>query len=226
MLRCVHCRRLLEASPEEMPPICPFCGRDPSTVDESSQWVPIARVTSLAEVGFFVERLEGESIESRVDELEDFDAVSGLWEKAFVIRVPQDHGQRAVSIFRSELSETSESEDDFGEAPAATDDEGRSVWIPLVLILVAGGLVYLAARGRSPMPAEKRADRRQPTLWQALSESEEVFQTERRPGKEHRSLRYDKRRRVLRLDEDLDGDGRVDRRREFKQGVLVEDRRN
>ena len=222
MIRCAHCQSVIEATEEGPPPLCPNCGLDPAPNDGESDWVSIARFTGIAEVGYFADRLEMEKIDCRVEDRDDFDAISGHWDKTFVLRVPTPQSERALRAVRAELADSPDANEVVNRIPAV-DDESRTVWMPVMLMLMAGGLLYLAGRARGPAAAVERPNRDAPTLWRALSEGDEVFRSGHE--RDERTLRYDKRRGVFWLEEDTDGDGRIDRRRAYRNGLLIEDQR-
>jgi hypothetical protein len=61
----------------------------------------------------------------------------------------------------------------------------------------------------------------QDMLWQALSQSGETFVSEGPPGARRYRLHFDARTNRIEIAEDIDGDGRYDRRRAYERGRLI-----
>jgi len=180
-----------------------------------TEWVSIARLANLAEVGYFEDVLVGADIELRVQEHDDFDAVAGNWQRVYVIQVPLDQGQSASELIDDYLRRSAALVD--GEtADEASRERPMSLWKPFALVLLASGLVYLAVQAGNPRQGPRAAKEKDMSrLWDVLIETDGVLRDK------HRQLRYDRLHRRLIIDDDLDGDGRFDLRREFVNGREV-----
>ena len=98
--------------------------------------------------------------------------------------------------------------------------------IPPRLVLIAGGLAATWVRGCSEPPvAQQPGSHPREQLWQALSESKRPMTTPAALVAPHRRLSYDAQRHRFVLEEDTDGDGVHDRRREFYEDGSARDRR-
>lgn len=226
MSRCGKCQFLFSV---HQPPlsVCPRCGADQAASDEAEPWSSIARLTDLAEVGYFADILENEGITTRVRQHDEFSALDGSWRAIFIVQVPSERSSQAAR-FLGEVHEqtTDETVDSDGEpAPltTASTDHGRTTmaaawWKPVVFVLIASGLfsiVRQVGRGapEKPLPG--------PSLWDALLETDQVFASDANPNDRGRRLVTDRRSRTIWLHEDTDGDGRSDRVRCFREGRLV-----
>jgi len=219
---CPTCRREL---PDAVS-VCPACGSPIETPDEDDGWVTVARVNNLAESGYFADLLAAREIESQVEQFDDFSAVDGSWQRTYVIRVRQADGQSSADAIQEELARAG-SDEDAGEFSTPTPSDFSPVaWMPLALMLIAGGLLYWNSRGgRLPGPERIRQVERSDALWRALTASEHPLIERNGAGDPQRTLHYDEQSDMLILDEDLDGDGLFDRRREFQRGRLIRETR-
>src|SRR5262245_29666 len=86
MVSCPDCRSPLPAWTEPIPEFCPRCGAELQPSD-GERWVAIARVTNLAELGFFEDLLLERGIESRLVDDDNFDALHGVWRGCYAIWV-------------------------------------------------------------------------------------------------------------------------------------------
>lgn len=224
MRHCHQCGFPLSESSDHAAVVCAQCGQTSEPTPQGPAWTSIARVSSLADVGYFEDLLSSDEIDCRVHERDDFSAVDGTWQKTYVVQVPEHVATRAVERLRGEIAETEDvpaaAYDAYGSA--SNEDTGPALWKPLALILLAGGLVYMAGRS-GPLAAGKAPQRHEPagSLWNALTESDIVLKGEGDAGQGRRALRYDPIRERLILEVDTNGDGRFDRRREFRSGRLV-----
>jgi len=181
-------------------------------------WSPIARLTNLADAGFFEQVLDEADVPVRIDMRDDFNALAGHWQPIYVIQVPKESASQAIELVQGRLQEDSDSIDVDqaigGEAPAASESGGWPLWRPFALMLVAAGLVYFAVRAQLPR-AGRAAPRERDPVWDVLAESAEELSSK------HRVVRYDPDDDVLIVIDDLDGDGHMDLRREYSDGELV-----
>ncbi|MFV2067871.1 MAG: hypothetical protein ACC645_12925 [Pirellulales bacterium] len=97
---------------------CPRCGHDLSAIDaggglrsqvESPEqaerdWVPVARITGLAEAGFLEDLLQDRQIPSRVRQWDDFSALDGSWSTIYIMQVPAEHAGPATAAIGEELA--------------------------------------------------------------------------------------------------------------------------
>lgn len=209
---------MVEIEPLASEAVCASCREAAAAGDGETAWTSLARVASLAEVGYFEDVLSREKIETRVHERDDFDAIGGLWHQTYVVQVAAADADEARRIVQGELDATANDQDLGDEGPSTFQ---RAVWF----VLVASGLAYFGGRAiwrddRHAAP-EPPAARQQPTLWNALTETDQPWESPARNGEPARRLQYDSQRRVLLLDEDTNQDGTLDRRRVFHHGQLV-----
>ena len=218
MLRaCDRCGQRFESPMLSDHRMCAACVDSASETD----WVSVARVSSLAEVGYFEDLLGRQQIEAQVHQREDFDAVAGLWHPTFVVQVPRPRAETAIALMQQELATDSALHANDGETVWSTLQ--RSAWF----MLLASGLVYFA--GRTMMhgapaadPPVRAIDEAGPaSLWEALMETDSLWVSPGQNGQPARQLRYDTQQRLLWLEEDTNGDGEVDRHRVFQNGVLL-----
>ncbi|MCO6453843.1 MAG: hypothetical protein J5I93_00895 [Pirellulaceae bacterium] len=206
---------------------CPQCRRElpGESAAESAgaviDWAPVARLSHLAEVGFFADGLEAAGIATNVHQQQEFSALDGRWTMQFILRVPRGELQRAAQLLRDEVA-ASEDPDAASEPHAEFTGAGASrprSWAPLLLVLVAGSLAYVAGRGGWAQPRQHLAP---DPLRRALSESEEPLLGGTGPdGQPGRILRYDANSDSIILADDLDGDGRFERQRRFRLDSLA-----
>lgn len=222
MITCYHCRRMLDSERLASLGRCPYCESD--LYDSNGPtWTSVARVASLAEVGYFEDLLAAAGIETAIHEREDFDAVSGIWNRSYVVQTSAEQAEEAVRLIQQELDATDA--EDRSELPGEYDPSS-SLRRSMALVLVAGGLAYWGGKGameavREPARAQPVAAQQAGALWRALSESEQPLVATQGAAGPQRVLRYDRQRNALYLEEDLNGDGRYDRRRAFRDGELV-----
>jgi hypothetical protein len=228
MSRCEKCQYPFSDG-EPPPSFCPRCGTERSVGQGEGQWVSIARLSDLAEVGYFADVLESDGIATRVRQHDEFSAVDGSWKSIFILQVTPDCSSKAARQLREVLDRTSDDPQEVGAEGAVVDrlslddpsDAGTTaLWKPVVLILIAGSLFYTTR-------SVNRADRKHPpsssALWDALTESDRVLSTGTAPGQPGSRLLIDRRSRTVLLQEDFNGDGRSDRTRCFRDGELVGD---
>jgi hypothetical protein len=211
---------------------------------------PIARFVNAAEGGFFAHELSLKAqcpVELRSEE--DYDALAGLWTTRFLLCVPARCAEEAT-VALAELVERSEHEDFLDTRPlplrdvpeltgpigrwdvddfaadrfgAAAGGEGPVVhWVPIVLTLAAGSMMFWGFRKlneappRPPLPAGHRTG-----LWESLSTSEgRVWVQLDRQGRAVRELEVDAEAGVAVIREDRDGDAAFDHTRRLHRDEL------
>lgn len=224
MPTCPFCQRRLQPLAGHAAGPCPYCGETLPDKTTAPRLVSVARLTNLAEVGYFADLLAGEGIEAIVHQRDDFDAISARWEKTFVLQVDEERAEEAVAFLEQESRSAG------GDEAGALDYDpldvaagGASLWKPVVLALMAGGLAYWGSRGVLNHVPRADPGRGRPLLWEALAEIEGPLYTPGGAGRARYELRYDRQLGRLLLDEDINGDGRFDRQRAFRRGRLVYD---
>lgn len=209
--------------------MCPYCGEELTgdAVDDSMR--SVARISSLAEVGYFENVLHDAGIDAEVQEHEDFNAIGGEWSRTYVLRVAAARADEAVQLLEEALTSTSEPD----EPSLFTRHADSSQWVAAGVfgLLVCGLMFLLVAAGDNRAAWPWKDDERlkdsaagpAPALWRALAEDKTPL-TDAREGKlARRKLYYDEHRDVLLLEEDFDGDGRIDRTRGFRgAGVILD----
>jgi hypothetical protein len=227
---CKYCRQRFTTVSWEEHATCPHCGEEITQdgVDDSMR--SVARVSSLAEVGYFEDVLSAAGIDAQVHEHDDFNAVSGSWNRTYVVRVETSRADEAVQLLETALASTADPDE-----PVSTKEEGYSRFVAGgVFFLLLGGLMFLllAAGGRHQRwPWEEEAFREDepaaghpPALWRALAEDDAPLTDARDGSHPRRRLYYDDHGDILMLEEDFNGDGRIDRTRGFRGAGIVIDR--
>jgi hypothetical protein len=218
-MHCSRCGRLLTLENRYAP--CPGCGYEAATVP-TTPWKSIARLSNLAEAGFYADYLEGEGFAARVHHRQDYSALDSTWATSFELQVVADQVTSALAAMRQglELHEDGDPSDgpsmgDWQREPrghreprhAEVTEEKQirsrsSSLPPLVWVLVAGGLAYTLGRsGIGPS-----GHREQDVILHAIRHSS-PFISEPAEGSPRRCLRYDQLRREFVLEEDQNGDG-------------------
>ena len=212
MKLCPHCHTEISPTPSE------------ATDVDASRWTSIARLTNLAETGYFADLIQADEVPTNIVQHSEFDAVDGSWRTIYLLQVPDDKAADAAESLKREL-ELAEEESgrswhrDGGHAERRS---GGASWKPVVLILVAGGLAFYAGRfgvDRRPPPARPAQDE----LDSALNDLPPGIEFQSDEGGVRRRLTFDRDNRALFLEEDIDRDGRWDRLRMYRQGELVTD---
>lgn len=204
MPRCPACRRAFHTPLDNLPEFCPLCGEPLDATPPGDEWVAIARVTNLAEVGFFDDLLARHEVPCHVEASDQYDALGGAWRPTFVLRVMQADVERAIALVDRELAETA-GDEPVGE-PASTN---ALRWIALALL--AGGLAY---GGRTIWAAVAKPPRAA-NLWETVRAIDQPLLGVDPDGNPRRVLWFDHASQTFVLDEDVSGDGRLDTRRRF-----------
>ena len=212
-------------------------------VESDEPMVTIAQFRNAAEAGYFAhELLRDADIPAVVTMDESFDALTGFWSTRFVLAVAEEFSETALLCLQR-LSEHSEpddkpfdsefDDDEFNDSMAnnnwmqqssdvMTSDvaaQSNVNWVPIVLTLAAGSIVFWGVRTMNAKPRAQAAvagERNQPDVWKMLSTPERPWVQQLEKGR--RELRFDSARREGILYEDLDGDGQFEtkiRIREF-----------
>jgi hypothetical protein len=227
MMQCSRCGRQLTLDDRHAP--CPGCGQTVSS-ESVAPWKSIARLSNLAEAGFYADYLEGEGFAARVHHRHDYSALDSTWMTSFELQVPADQTKLAHAALQQGLelheddglagAEAAEWEaesphrlrrESRGGGGDEVETRARSTVLPsLVWVLVAGGLAYTL--GRSGFGASGPAA--QEVILEVIRHSS-PFISEPAEGNPRRCLRYDPHRREFVLEEDRNGDGVWDRQWRF-----------
>lgn len=246
-------------------PDCPFCGRplDESSLVEPSfesvgdcephqmsvaayeqtastdgdRLAPIARFESAAEAGYFChELMDRESLPVTIAIDENFDAVSGRWWTHYVLRVPEEMAETAITALQVLLDESQGDQGnhhqeilegaDAIEPPSNASEERFEIfdcagefdagglgvnWVPIILTLAAGSVAFwgfrkLQDQGRPPIAAAP-AGRDQRDLRDALSRHGGTWIQQSGNAGGVRHLRYEPDQKTVIIREDGEGDG-------------------
>jgi hypothetical protein len=198
--------------------ICPGCLEDEPAENEE-KGIAIARFQSGAEAGYFADELTRETgIEADVLVREKFDAVHAVWTVDYILQVAPLHVPEATRSLQLLVDATG---DDAGEESQkrTITDLPAGVWVPLILTLAAGsiacfGIEHLDHRPR-PAALVVGDGRKPPELWEILGATHGAWVQQLEGGRGVRRLTIDSDRRSAILEEDHDGDGRIDREWEF-----------
>ena len=204
--------------------VCPECQRElPAAPADDPAWAPVARLTNLAEVGFFADIVEGGGIGTNVLQHNEFSALDGRWETVFVLRVPRDEARHAAQLLRDEASDRRESAANRNAFDTLGADTGRPAsggpfWtraMLMVFVLIVGGIAYFAVRGTTFIRSGTGSAE---ALMRALSDSDQPLTLETPPdgAGAARRLRYLPESRTILLEYARDGDGRWDRQQPFR----------
>ncbi|MBX3414651.1 MAG: hypothetical protein KF708_18330 [Pirellulales bacterium] len=228
-LTCQYCRQRFTPTPWEEPVTCPHCGEELTSEAATDTMRTVARVSNLAEVGYFEEVLQAAGIETKILEHDDYNAVSGDWSRTYVLRVDQQRADEAVTLLERALAATTDVDDTERIRPANTPGRFTSAGI----IALLGGaflvLLYIGADHRRDLlegvrlPEEQAAGPR-PALWRALAEEQTPLSSPLDGKRPRRRIYYDQEGDIILLEEDRDGDGRIDRTRGFRGAGVVFDR--
>ena len=85
-----------------------------SDLQKALDWIPIARVSNLAEAGYLVDFLTDRNIASDITEENEFNAAAGAWYSSFVLRVAEEDADPARSSLAS---------GEYGEEEGALDEQ-------------------------------------------------------------------------------------------------------
>lgn len=205
----------------EPPPVaCPRCGTGLALAADSD-WISVARLTSLAEAGYFADILAEEGIQTRTELAHDFSAVDGRWQSVCVLQVREAEAELAATRIQTALGQ----DDDSTQPNDDADDHAPSVpviWRPLALMVMAVAVAYLAGRGvlnrRGADPARPPSDR----LWDTMMQIDRPFVSP--PGRDGVRYRFrmDRKQNAVILEQDLDNDGRYELLHRFRRNAETE----
>lgn len=209
--------------------ICPDCVQDenlcesvpgPDEDGENAElWVAIARFQSGAEAGYFADELTRQhGIEADMQVRERFDAVHAVWTVDYILQVSPPHAAEAAGALQSLVDATGDDAQEESKGPSVTDIPA-GVWMPLILTLAAGsiacfGIDHFDQRPRQPALVV-RDGRKPPELWEILTSTSGAWVQQLEGGRGTRRLTLHPDQHSAVLEEDHDGDGRVDREWEF-----------
>lgn len=223
---------------------CPTCGQplpdahavrdlpdasDTGDVQDESQtrrdWVSVGRFKNLAEVGYFSDRFAAHEIPSQTRQHDEFRATDGSWRSIYVLQVPEELASVAADLIRSEIAEDDAKEDDESwsddDSPAPAAVAPNRLAQSALLVVVVGGLAYLAGRAAIDQPAAVAPGR--PTLWQTLAEIEGPLTTDSAAVRTPHRVRFDSASDAVVIERDADRDGRFEQWRVYEQGQLESD---
>ena len=199
--------------------ICPHCqGTKPAlSAAKDKDWASAAKVSNLAEAGYLVSRLSGDSIDARLVESETFNAMTGNWHVKYVLQVPADELETALAILRTEAEEFEREQPEYDGFGEPVDDEPVHLvfWRPVALMAVAGlATLWLGQRAADPRQ-RVLPNRNAAALGSAIEAVGEPFVVTAETGRVHHRLRYRSANRTWYLESDTDGDGQLDQQRQF-----------
>ena len=215
---------------------------DDNTDEESNRLVRIARFSNAAEAGYFAHELAAQnSILTKIVAEESFDALCGYWSTGYALTATEadaDAARTALVEFvqRLRADDFDDFDDEFDPSNSLEDstsltfpreseyddepgtvrnvmvDEPGVNWIPVVLTLAAGSIVFWAARRIHDQPAVFAAPVVPKTeeLWDYLAHDENPWVQELEGGVGVRQLQIDPQRKLFIIREDRDGDGRFE----------------
>jgi hypothetical protein len=224
MIDCPHCGKPL--AEDDFPAVPASKSVAPGGKSPGGPWADVARVTNLAEVGYLAEVLENHGVAVQLERRDEFTGQNGNVFPWYVVRVPASEASRAAELLQQEVERTGADPTEDVEDLAAPRvplapllATGSSVWISILAVLVVGGIAYGAGRGWFEFAGDGSR-----SLWETLVETPGTLEYRSPPGAARREVRFEGDANRAVIDDDLDGDGRFDRRRVFENGYLVEDK--
>ncbi len=182
--------------------------------------VAIARFQNGAEAGYFADELTRRTgIETDVLTRERFDAVHAVWTVDYLLLASRDRSDEAPRLLQELIDATGGDERDEATPSAQASDLPAGVWVPLIITLAAGSIVCFGIEraDQRPRPAALVVGdgRKPPELWEILGATHGPWVQHLGEGGGVRRLTLDREHHTALLQEDHDGDGRVDREWEF-----------
>lgn len=215
MFVCPKCASSFDILPSQTAPYtCPVCAAR-LRPQPASNWVDVARLTSLAEAGFLSDELNGLDIDALVHQTDEFCETSGGWATSYLIRVPADMAQEAAARIRCHVAEAAE-DDSPPSAFGFTTEAGPidpAYWRPVAVVVLAGVASFVLGRQTAMPEAQRRSQR--DSLSAAVDSIGRPLVSESSPGQARHRLSYDRSRQAWHLDIDRNGDGSYDARRQF-----------
>jgi hypothetical protein len=193
---------------------CPHCGA-PIERDQPARWINVARVANLAEAGFLVDELEGDGIDARIYQSEDFSALTDRWQVSYLIQSPPSAAPSAAARIRAHLAEIESYSD-----PAGGDEWSQhappvdpQMWRPMALVILASVASFAIGQRFSVDRDPPKPPRN--SLAGAISAIGRPLATEPAPGLARHRLYYHWRDQAWYLDTDADADGRFEASQRF-----------
>jgi hypothetical protein len=197
-------------------------------VTERPRQKMVARFANCAEAGYFADELAAElDIDVEIVPIEDFHSIRGTWTTQFALHVAEADAVAAARFLQNLVDRTTDDSPPDSDTDrerligAAHGAPPAAAWLPLVLTLAAGSLVYwglVRAEQRPRPPVIVRgphAAKGPPELWRMLSRSSEPWVQPAGPQQPARRLEFDPQGRTALLREDTDGNGTFDREQRF-----------
>ena len=214
--QCPQCSLML-AETDQPPEVCTRCGADLSDLQKALGWIPIARVSNLAEAGYLVDFLTDRNIASEITEENEFNAAAGAWYSSFVLRVAEEDADPARSSLAS---------GEHGEEEGALDEQWQQVgtgglvnsstqflkWA-LLLLVIAGFVTMIVNDNQQPVQPGQPADAKSFHEFLAQHPGPWVFENE---SGVRSQLYFNAFRNYLIIKQDLDGDGTLEYQRTFQ----------
>lgn len=223
MPHCPECRQPL-GSLDLRSGRCPRCdARLPTEEPSSPAWRTIARFANLAEVGYFADLLEAQSIKTRVHHQRQFDALAGYWQTTYELSVAATDGEAAIAVLHEELDGDAPADEEHGvpgtwremEPPHVFATDSRSsvssgwrIGSYILCALLAGGTGYWL--GQTHVSLQSDALERTRQFWRAVAAASPLH-SEDSPLRPRYVLRYDKARHVFVLESKGAGNGLKER---------------
>ncbi len=206
----------------------------------------VARFVNAAEAGYFAHELkQTQKIPVTLSVDENFDVLSGYWSTRFVLAVPESRAESAARALQQLIEQTDtddvveidepddgmrpmiDSPDEFGSATekAARAIESSSVhWVPIVLTLAAGSVVFWGARRLQEQPKAELprvpVGGQQEDLWDCLATPAQPWVQQLQNGRGRREFRIAPEGNLAVIREDADGDGLFEKEFQIRRTAL------
>ena len=214
--QCPQCSLML-AETDKLPEVCTRCGADLSDLQKALDWIPIARISNLAEAGYLVDLLTDCNIASDITEENEFNAAAGAWYSLFVLRVAEEDADPA----RSALARG-----EYGEEESALEEQWQQVgtgglvnsstqflkWA-LLLIVIAGLATMIVNDNQQPVQPGQPADAE--SFHEFLAQHPGPWMFESESGVQSQ-LYFNAFQNYLIIKQDRDGDGTLEYQRTFQ----------
>ncbi|MFP6575531.1 MAG: hypothetical protein VB912_10285 [Pirellulaceae bacterium] len=214
--QCPQCNLTLTET-DQLPQVCTGCGADLSELQKVVDWVPIARVSNLAEAGYLVDFLTARRIGSDITEENEFNAAAGAWYSSFVLRVAQENADAARSLLTT---------GEYGEEETSLDEHWQQVsggglvnsstqflkWA-LLLLVIAGVAAVILNDDQKPAPPGQPVEAQSFHEFLAQQPGPWIFENE---SGVRSYLYFNAVQNRLTVKQDLDGDGTLEYQRTFQ----------
>jgi len=188
-------------------------------------WFTVARLTNLAEVGYYADLLETQGYATNVDRRDEFSAIDGAWNTRYLLQVKAENGIHAAEVMKDDLVKT-------GDHTTLGTDLGDEPNLPRGNFFGQSGLFYRAAIsivviGFALLVAERMSRSRiglsstDDALWEAVEHLQAELRSSNAAGPDARMF-HEKSSDTILLIDDVNRDGRFDRLRQFRNGRLIE----